>query len=78
MSDDRENLKLESSPTIGSKPISGKDLSDEELVPEELGLSPAWRQELLRRIRDYHQNPELAIPWEEVVSMVEQKVLGAR
>jgi putative addiction module component (TIGR02574 family) len=35
-------------------------------VPEQIALSPAQREELDRRLQDYHQHPDEGSPWEEV------------
>lgn len=76
MSDGREGPKSESSPPTNGKAFSGRDLSDDELVPQELGLSPAFRQELLRRTRDYLANPETAISLDEAIESYRQKLRG--
>lgn len=78
VSNDRERLKSETTPPMKGQATSGMNLSDDDLVPEELGLSPAWRQELLRRIRAYHENPGSAIPWDDVVRMIEQELRRVR
>lgn len=35
-------------------------------VPESLKLTEAQRQELDRRLKAYHQDPEASVPWDEV------------
>jgi putative addiction module component (TIGR02574 family) len=39
-------------------------------VPESVPLTPAQREELDRRLEDYHRNPRDGSPWEEVRSRV--------
>ena len=35
-------------------------------VPESILLTPAQREELDRRLKDYHQHPDEGSPWEDV------------
>lgn len=35
-------------------------------VPQSVALTPAQREELDRRLEDYHQHPADGSPWEEV------------
>ena len=76
MDNDRERLESESTPPMEGQAISRKDLSDDELVPVELGLGPELRQELLRRIRDYFENPETAISLDEVIKIYRRRLRG--
>jgi len=39
-------------------------------VPEQVPLTPAQREELDRRLEDYHQHPDEGSPWEEVRSRI--------
>ena len=39
-------------------------------VPESVPLTTAQREELDRRLEDYHRNPKDGSPWEEVRSRV--------
>ena len=35
-------------------------------IPHKIPLTPAQREELDRRLEDYHQHPDEGSPWEEV------------
>ena len=41
-------------------------------MPKPLSLTQAQRDELDRRLEDYHQNPDEGSPWEEV----KKRILG--
>lgn len=42
-------------------------------VPQQIPLTPAQREELDRRLEDYHQHPDEGSPWEEVRSRLLEK-----
>ena len=39
-------------------------------IPEAIPLSQAQREELDRRLEEYHRNPEAGSPWEEIKTRV--------
>jgi putative addiction module component (TIGR02574 family) len=42
-------------------------------VPEAVTMTDAQREELERRLADYHRNPELGAPWQEVKARIRKQ-----
>ena len=74
MSDELKKPRSKASPSSSGKVVSREELSDEYLVPEELGLSPAQRHEMLRRLRAHIESPGTYSPIEDVIERLKRKL----